>query len=182
MESCKKTSADVYCVRNGYEWADIGIREWIGGGSIMVDSSFGAFAHRWTHIADCDAPLRKFLCNTDKAYFFDKCVGSACKVLDCQKTAREIRREILQSRKHGGLTAEDARTLWDGAKKISMAHSFSDMSELMGQDDFDELLAVLYENDYGRLPTVYSLSTQYESFWSEIWPIVCGVWRKELGL
>lgn len=174
--TCKRIASITYALRSGGEYADITIREWPGGGSIGIQSSFGSYANTWNAIGK--GPFRKFLCGLDMSYFFNKCLGNEYREFDCEATVKEIKQDIIQCRRDGEVGKEDAREVWDSLPD----HYFAkDLHAEMGSYDFDELVNKIYGGDAVDFPHATRVKCDCRNFWEQIWPCACEVWRKELS-
>lgn len=175
--SCKRVAAITYALRVGGEYADITIREWPGGGSICIQSSFGSYANTWRAIGE--GPFRKFLCGLkDMGYFFSKCMGDNYLEFDCEATVKEIKQDIIQCRRDGEVGIDDAREIWDSLPDHGLATS---LYAEMGSYDFDELVNKIYGGDAVDFPHITRVKCDCRNFWEQIWPCACEIWLKELA-
>ena len=176
--TCKRVSSITYALRSGGEYADITIREWPGGGSIGIQSSFGSYANTWNAVGD--EPFRKFLCGLDMSYFFSKCIGSDCLEFDCEATVKEIKREIIKFRKEDEIEHGVAREIWDSLPDLNASSGY-EMVDGMGEHAFDKMVVELYGGDRSAIPFMTRTKCDCRNFWEQIWPCACEVWRKELA-
>ena len=120
-----KSTRECYEIReiSRAEWANITLTTWqrianIGtkhehtnyGGEIVIHSSYGTWGNIWSA---CGVPFKEFLQHVEFDYAFGKFMGSDLNAFDGEKSLRELRRKIIDDRKHTELTREGARALWD---------------------------------------------------------------------
>lgn len=75
--TCVKDEAVVYKMKAGkpgWGWANITIREWEGGGSVDIQSDFGAYAYSWGAIGS--GTFRAFLRGLNYGYFMGKAAAN----------------------------------------------------------------------------------------------------------
>lgn len=180
--TCEKDAAVVYRLRvqdGGIRtWANITIREWPRGGSLDIQSDHGNYSNLWMSVGD--KPFRHFLCSLNMGYFFEKCLGSSYLEFDCEATIREIRNDLIESRRAGTIEKEVAREIWGDLEGVLASSAYA-LSFEMGESSFDYMVNHLYGGDYVDLPDVMRPRPDCVNFWNLIWPCACEVWRKELA-
>lgn len=103
---------EVYTVHNGSEYGVfvLVMREHYN--MLAIDSSFGGFVNAWTHIGE-GTHFHQFLGRqTDPSYLGKKFVTDDENPIDWEKTTTNIQDVIVQMRKAGECTAEEARDAW----------------------------------------------------------------------
>src|ERR1700676_3747316 len=97
-----------YLIRAGNEWAYIYVDE--ASGVFTSYSSFGNYAYQWRSIGN--ATLKEFLSDLDFSYFMRKTRNGYLR-FDLDATIDGIKRYIIEQRRYGGLTSEEARSAWN---------------------------------------------------------------------
>lgn len=116
----KTTGFEAYNVRAGHEWATILIRGWDANGNdgtpreigeILIHSSYGSWAYQWGHLG---MPFKKWLatCN-DRSYVAEKFLGTDAREFDGKASVKNLRQSLLEYRRQGDITKNDARSIWD---------------------------------------------------------------------
>jgi hypothetical protein len=153
-----------FVVRANHEWATVvlrfGERDGRYWGTLLVDSSFGAYGHTWTH---CGEPFPAFLADIDADYLLGKI---STRVLDEKKMVESIRRTLLRMRRDNQISAEQAREAW------------TCVTECYGNYDGPVLANQLYEA--AEMPTEFDwceISTQdwpqqAKAFARKLWPAI----------
>jgi len=178
MSVIKTTGAEHYIVRNNHEWASIVVRCWEAEeygktrhcGEILIHSSYGSWANSWGH---CGSQFKQFLVGLDFDYLFIKFMGHRFKVFDGELSVRRLRDRLIEARKEGGVTREEARECWDD---IEDRESELESSE---REFVDAVYAIVHRVDSGRVQRIFcepwdlirkSADTRAVGFWSELWP------------
>ena len=176
------TTATVYKIRcgtMGNGWADITIREWPDGGSISIQSDFGDWAYSWNATG---GPFRAFLRKLNPGYFFGKCMGKDFYVFDDMKTEKAFKALIIELRRHGELSKEDAFECWEEVVGNAPLHSldYSSSNALYHSiGDTEHVFEKLCGEDYYSIPVKTSPDFQAMAFWEKIWPVACDAWSAE---
>ncbi|MBC7953162.1 MAG: hypothetical protein H7Z12_15250 [Rhodospirillaceae bacterium] len=160
------SSADLYCVRAGYEWALIAMDE--NTGLVAVQSSFGAFNYVWPP-QHRSQPLDEFVTTLDFGYFMSKTRGLDAKEFDLDETIKAFRRWIIDARRATNIDKDEAREAWDALEDIRMEDPRT--AEHMGtliNDDRARLHAALGDDWWDGLRTSYK--PECTGFWDIIWP------------
>ena len=180
--TCEKETEIVYKLRvqdDGiHSWANITIREWPRGGSIDIQSDHGNYSNSWMNVGD--KPFRHFLCRLDMGYFFNKCLGNSYLEFDCEATIREIRMDLLASRRAGDIEKDIAREIWESLEEVH-ANSAQGLILEMGESSFSVMVNELHGGDCIDLPDITRPKPDCVNFWKKIWPCACEVWRNELA-
>jgi hypothetical protein len=168
-------TAKVYKLRGDegggwFTWAVIIIRSWKGGGSIDVQSDYGNYAYIWSSIGDAD--IREFLCNVGYDYFMSKAHHTRGYVTDWDKTADELKRMALESRRSGDLDADDAREIFDALEAIDRDEGFYWQAR-----DYPALSKFVSRQEW---PKRVEREAQCNGFWERIWPTLRQAWTDEL--
>lgn len=130
-------------------------------GYFSAVSDFGNYCYKWSSF---EGDFRKFLLDVESDYLLSKI--SRRSVFDEEKAQKNIRRAILEMRRTGGLTREEAREEWDRASIDSQLDFYDFVRETK-----------LYDmHEYGEM--VYP--GEAEGFCRSIWPRLCAIWKTEL--
>lgn len=176
------------------EWASISLRCWtrqlaartsedVYCGEIAINSSLGAWGHVWTA---CSVPFKLFLTEVEFGYTFGKFLGNDLQEFDPDKTAQGLLESVIDARRSGDLTKEDARLLWD--ELIGLQHE-----PLQSVDDLVGRLEGIRCEAWGESPAVTGfLSEPWErarmrpkqgpvTFWRVLWPLFISTLKEELA-
>lgn len=192
------TTMNVVRVRGGFdgaEWATVCWHSFqatgVDGkprecGEILIHSSFGSWANSWGH---CGVSFDKFLMKIERGYCADKFMGEKARVFDGEATVRELRTSLIEARRTGGLTRNDARSIWDWIEENELdlqsggnefvyrmnecAREAEWEDALTGRPDWDTgpgrgALHFL-EEPWDRIRT--DIDKQFEGFWRDLWPV-----------
>jgi hypothetical protein len=188
----RDTSAQTYRIRVDYEWATIVLFGWQATGNddtprecgeILINSSFGQWAHGWGHMG---VPLKAFLLDIDRGYAAGKFLGSAALKFDGNLTVRQLQMRLLSWRKEGQLDRYEARQVWDyiEASEDELKCSANDFVNAMqyGQTELIPTKAVrrFLQEPWELLAS--SIDIQFAGFWREIWPVFLEQLRSEQGV
>jgi hypothetical protein len=149
-----------YIVRVRSDWAYIYIDE--ANGVFASYSSYGNYAYCWRHIGD--DTLKEFLIRLDFDYFMGKTRPDYCR-FDSEATSEGIQRTIIEARREGSLTAEEARSAWSDLADICRDSSegfFADFCQCRA-------LMNIYGGDYCDIARDRP-DGDSRGFWREIWP------------
>lgn len=184
MDDALNTMMNVARIRGGHgndEWATIC---WIGWqakgidgqprecGEILIHSSFGSWAHSWGHLG---IAFDKWLQEAERDYCAVKFMGAKAYKFDGEKTVRELRRRLIDARRHDGLSREEARGIWDYVedRQSELEASEHDFVNVMTQAE-TELVATKRVQQFISEPwefTCTSLDNQFAGFWRDLWPV-----------
>lgn len=153
------------------EWADAFVREWPRGGSISIQSSFGDFAYTWTSIGS--DTFRAFLRSLDFDYFMGKASAKDFREFDLDLTVRAIRDNLLEARRQGDMSREEARTCWS---EIDDEISHWGDHEFHARFPDTEIVKLLYSHDPSAAPLRSRVNVQCQRFWQDLWPVLCDAW------
>lgn len=167
LNTVKKANIEVYYVRLGNgDWADISLdvsdgyerfgRKEIGAGRLSISSSHGNWAHYW---GSCGSPFKQFLTELDKYYVASK--FGMHRYFDAGGTIQRMKREILDTRIRGDITAIDARYMYDAV----------DDSDPLTPES---LYSVIYHNDllsdfFVDFDVNTIIDPQFNHFWDTVW-------------
>lgn len=184
-------------IRGGHsnqEWATICYQGWQGTGvdgqprecgEILIHSSFGSWANSWSHLGQ---PFEEWLKEAEKEYCAGKFLGSKAYTFDGEKTVKELRASLLECRREGSLTKNDAKSLWDWVEESQLelecsADSFCNaMSRCFDEADWQDVMPGKYattgpgrgarhflQEPWERIVT--SLDRSFNNFWEALWPV-----------
>lgn len=137
------------------------------GGHLLVSSSFGAFAHQWTH---CGEPFHEFLKGISFDSFIMKVRGEDAYVFDLEGTIAAVRQKLTDLAWVPSKERE-MRELLDAADLAEASCEFEFMQKLA---DIEDEAAELCRNS-SCLENPESFITvkpdpQLVQFWKELWP------------
>jgi hypothetical protein len=128
-------------------------------GFLGVFSDYGNYAYHWTHFGD---DFKKFLSQLHWDYLYGKLMqGRDARLYDGEATLRGIQKRIVELRREGTLTREQAREEWDLAIGSEIDDRYSNGFSVWHRDTQLDDANELYEtkNDL-----------QCEQFCQKIWP------------
>lgn len=192
------TTMNVARVRGGFdgaEWATICWQGWQATGvdsrprwcgEILIHSSFGSWANSWGH---CGVPFDQFLMKIECDYCAGKFMGSKAYVFDGEESVRNLRSSLIEHRRTGDITKNDARAIWDWIDENDLGLENSDsefvnllnncareadwQDPLTGRPDWDtgpgRGARYFLEEPWERIST--SIDKQFEAFWRDLWPV-----------
>jgi hypothetical protein len=144
------------------EWAFIYLDEERGVFSAV--SSFGNYAHIWSHRGD--QRLKEFLRDLDFDYFMGKTRGLDYRRFDHEATVKGIKAYICDQRRQGAVDKKHARSAWRELEDMEHENS----ADLFGQALYNsEHLYDLYGGDIGGA-LEHRPDGDSRGFWSAIWP------------
>lgn len=172
--NCSKSTCEMYRVRANGEYATVCLSVWsretvaqpsqqVYGGEILVHSSFGTFCHTWNH---CAVPFKQFLLSISFESFMMKCLGEEFESFDGLASVASVKTAILESRREEGLSADDARNLWDELDLVSDEAQSCEYA-------FHHVLSDLCTEESIGASTEFVVTTpsnQAKGFWRELWP------------
>jgi len=156
-------------------WADVNIRSWERGGSLMIQSDFGEYSHVWTSIGDCT--FIEFLCDLDKDYFLKKTRPKDYLVFDDEATVAAMKKDIVQQRRERYINADVAREAWNDVDNCEM-HSCNETEFFTLLRDTDTF-SNLYECDYCAVPMVQKYHPHCDLFWERVWLRLIEYWKDQ---
>lgn len=178
-----REQADSYYInawRDGYHrgWARIFVqsgqrprREGDGGPTwwcyVAVISDWGNFGHLWSH---CGREPVEFLSGLEFDYAMQKLMWDDFKVFRADAYLGELRQHVLQCRRDGAITREEARKTWEAIEE----------AEDVGGGSRDLISQHLYGLDHDERPGLDTDSIvefdgmvpnpQAVGFWRDCWP------------
>lgn len=173
-----KYQSNIYKIIKDGEWAEISIREWEHGGSFMCISSFGNFGYIWTAIGvRC---LREFLVQVNYSYFMTKTQGHD-QIFSPEKTLSLIKQQILTLKKQKSISKDIAEDYYQEIESLGL-------QDLDSEDAFfhtfyeTDVFNDVFDADIEGVPYEMMDDQQQIGFWTQLWPIACEYWKKELNL
>lgn len=149
-----------YAIRVRNEWAFIYIDE---ASCVFTSySSYGNYAYQWRSIGDCT--LKAFLSDLDFSYFMSKTRREYLR-FDADASIDGIKRHIIENRRDGSLTCEEARDAWDDLPGVDANSVDGFLNEFCAS----EALMRVYGGDYCDIARERPDSDS-KGFWREIWP------------
>ncbi|QRK06029.1 hypothetical protein JQX13_38780 [Archangium violaceum] len=126
-----------YVLRSKHGWAVILMDST---GVFSAVSDWGNFGHWWSHHGHKD--FREFFLGKDFARWPSYCAGKFRpeQVYDEEKTFQGIRRRILEWRRDGSLSKEEARREWDHFVEVACGQHFMEWKDVnsISKEDFHE--------------------------------------------
>lgn len=194
----KSEGWDVYHVRSDGEWATVVVKGWQGQGldgslrevgEILVHSSYGSWGYQWGHLGE---PFKQWLADLpayERSYVAGKFLGSAAYEFDGDATVALLCERLLEWRRSGDLSRDEARTIWDwiedNAEEIvcSEADFFKAMESAAcghayGLDELSNA-ALKFFDDAWDMPQ-RCLHRGFAGFWRCLWPPFQQALRTEL--
>lgn len=110
--------AKCFTVRNNGEYGSFYLREGVSGAGehrhhwceLTCNTSFGTVGHYWSSMG---GPAAWFLSKIGRDYLIGKLWGMAETVFVASKAMSDVRRMVLQDRRAGDLSREEARGRWE---------------------------------------------------------------------
>lgn len=198
MSVTKLDSAEVYSVKNNYEFATIVVRCWDDErdgkpwyrGELLINSSFGAWANYWNAPG---IPFKQFLVSLDFHYLFTKLMGTELEVYDGDGTVKDLKKRLLEMRRKRQLNSAGAKWLWgeiqDSIDRMEASkEGFIEACSAISKDveeswnrelkhDIQEIVELLADPWY---QTKDKDHPQAVGFWREIWPEFVEALKTEL--
>lgn len=121
----RHTKVDRWTLFDGnFEWADfyvdhsLRVTEKRASTSVqvVVDSSFGTWAHWWMDCGPSD--WRLFLLECEMDYVMGKLMGRAWSMEDPEQTIKSARADVLEQRRSGSCDAAMARAAWNALRDL----------------------------------------------------------------
>ena len=189
-----KTTRECYEVRDGKphgEWANITLHCWDRKiwddstyycGEITIQSSFGTWGYIWTA---CSKPFKEFLCDIEFDYAFGKFMGASLSKFDGEGSMRGLRAKVIEHRRHGWISKEDARAIWESLAECEeeatcsendWVHALSSAGSDLHDDGHTEAAKMLEEpwELFIHKPQPCAVN-----FWRELWPLFIDALKAE---
>lgn len=125
-------------------------------------TAFGCVGHFWGHMG---RPADKFLTEVSKDYVLKKLWGADSTVFCGSEAWAYARRLILDDRRHGDLSQEQARDRWDDLEHEDWGNE-ADFISFVHRCDW--IYLHLVEGGGGTIGKVPN--PQAEGFWNDLWP------------
>jgi len=161
--------AKCFIVRNAGEYGTFYLREGVKGEGdrryhwceLTCNTSFGTVGHYWSSMG---GPAAWFLDKINRDYLIGKLWGMQETVFNADKAMRQVRTMILQDRRAGDLSREEARARWNDIAG--------------GADDEFEFHTLVHDNDW-LSETVYGGGSSFGEvpnpqavgFYRHLWPV-----------
>ncbi len=162
--------ARVFHVREGSSWAIAIVREWGDGGSIDIQSDYGSFNYIWYLVGDS---FYDFLRSLDFDYFMGK-TRPDYKVFDYDASIKAIKVSLIENRKQGNLTRQQAREFWNDVENMGHCSTTAEFYDCIAQVAHIE--EIYYDWDF---PMYDKPSYQTKLFWNGPWQALCEHWKRE---
>lgn len=158
---------DVFQVRLDGEWGTFVLRQgrrkdacgtayWC---ELIAATSFGTVSHHWSSMGQ---PAAKFLPRLERDYALSKLWGLRAFETDVEATMVAVRHDIIEARRHGDITADEAREAWD-----SLPDWATDDDELMdAAKESSYLMSAMCDGGCRRT----RINPQADGFWRYLWP------------
>lgn len=176
MPKVSKSNIESYLIRNGSDWGEIAISIREETVNVMVNSSYGHYAYYW---CACGMNPKAFLCKINKGYTLQKLTHGKETEIDEDKCLDQIKQAIIDTRRTGDLTADQAREAWDGMVGVWEDRNGYDiaMGHLIDSKYFEQVFG-----DYEALPSARRLKPECEFFWEKIWMPFVEELKQELSM
>lgn len=193
--TCIRTDGfEAYTVRVNGEWASIVLRQFeaLGVdnqprhiGEILIYSSYGSWGYQWGHLGE---PFKQWLLDAERDYVAGKLLGSRAYQFDGEKSVNGLRQSLLEHRRTGDITKNDARSIWDWieANEIELTSSDREFVEALyrcptdadwkytppgdrwAEPQPERGARYFLDEPYERPRT--SLNRDFANFWLRVWP------------
>ncbi len=150
-----------YLIRVGGEWAYIYVDE--ANGVFTSYSSFGNYAYQWRSIGG--RTLKAFLSGLDFDYFMGK-TRRDYRRFDYDATVEGIKEYIVDGRRQGSLTKDEARAAWRDLEDISDENSSDRFFDAFC---WSKPLMHVYGSDICDIARERP-DPDSRGFWQKIWP------------
>ncbi len=145
-----------YIVKNR-EYAEFYIREGGENVSVTIRSTFGNFGYFWSH---CGENWKTFLKKVDMDYAMNKLSDSSIYAFDIEESVKFVKNDIIELRKTGSLTKEQAREYTDEL------NSLCDNDERLFMEALSEMKC--YNDCYYEM-SVKPIKRSIVNFWETLW-------------
>ena len=151
-------------------------------GLLSIQSEYGHFSHYWGTSGRAKGNtfkqelLRFGLDYVQNKLGYNDNLGDW---FDFDKTVKEIKRNIVESRKDGSIDSGKARTFWDEINELEEGNTTSEFGSLIYETG---LFEGLYSGDYCSIPIITGTHPRLEKFMDLIYPIFKAELAKELTL
>ncbi|MBU2968769.1 hypothetical protein KO527_05325 [Pseudoalteromonas sp. C2R02] len=175
--SVTKSQAELYQVRSGKgscAWGDITLVCGKQSVSVMATSDYGSFDYYWSH---CGGEPKDFLCGLDFQYTMKKLTNGKLYVANPDGYIKEIKENIINSRRCETLSRKEARTAWREMLEHQEEYPEGDLfyKGLVDHDLFEKVFG-----DYECLPSSTTECCHAVDFWKDIWTPFIESLRAEL--
>lgn len=135
-------------------------------GHLMVDGSFGTFAHAWPSWGRAKGQsLAAFLLTLRFDYFMAKAARQPWSEVDVRASILSMRREVLDERRKGYFEAAPTREVWDDLKDLDFDMTEGELTRAVWES------GPLYDRFFadGGPSFVRRDVTLARRFWNEVW-------------
>lgn len=137
------------------------------GGHLLINSSFGTFAHHWSN---CARPFHEFLKGISFDYFITKVRADKAYVFDPQGSAQTVRKALTELAKAEGREREmlellDSLDLEASSCGVEFSHKLAEIEDEAAEICRD---SCCLEDPVSFITT--KPDPQLVQFWKELWP------------
>ncbi|OYU91942.1 MAG: hypothetical protein CFE29_03595 [Bradyrhizobiaceae bacterium PARB1] len=150
-----------FVIRAGHEWAFIYVDE--AHGVFTSYGSFGNYNYSWGSIGD--RTLKQFLAGLNFDYFMGKTRRDYLR-FDAEASVKGIKEHILEARRVGDISKDEARQAWREADDLEHHQSADSFYSYLCQS---EEIMDLYGGDYCDIARERP-DGDSRGFWQKIWP------------
>jgi len=171
-----KSQVELYEVRSGkgsLGWGNITLKCGDQSVEVVATSDYGTFDFYWSH---CGGDPKEFLCKLDFQYAMKKLTSGDLYIPNPDGYENEIKERIIESRKEGRLTKEEAKTAWDEMLLILEEYCSGD---LFYNALYNHQLFYKVFGDYDYLPSSTIPNPRAVDFFNEIWKPFTSYLREE---
>jgi len=175
MFTVDKTNVESYQIRSKYGGGVV-IVEYIGK-TVRVTASgeFGSYGYWWTAPGD---DQKMFLISLDQQYAMEKLSNYDIYEQDVDEYPKQVKEQIIDARRQGNLTQEEAREAWDEMLPIMEEYT---SAESIRTRLVDHPLFFIVFGDYTGLPYASRMKAEVVGFWDYIWKPFIEELKKEVS-
>lgn len=168
----KNTDIERYDIRVGYDWTTIAISS---NGLFMAEGSYGNYAYWWSNHGR--ESFKHFLVELDRDHGYAKGKFGRQDTFYQDKTVKEIKSQLLEARRKGDLTKEDARDAYDFT--CSTLDDINSLDLFVNSIYEHHVLSNFYQ-DYDSIPIHRGFDQQLEAFMTTIFTVFVAEIKKEI--
>lgn len=142
--------------RGGNGWFVVFIDEI---GCVSIQSDYGDYAYRWSSFGE---DIRTFLMQCDQSYLINKFTLGWPQISKGEKSTRRIKESILDERRQGAISKQEARDLYDAVPDLEDGFRLNDIYD-------SNLVDWIIGGEYGTLVCEKELG-QIVAFFEVCWP------------
>ena len=170
----KKSVSEVYTIRfpeNRDCWVVATLNMKLG--HIALHTSHGDWQNSWS----CPGmPFKEFLTTLDDSYLMNK-LGGRQEWFDGDATLKQLKRDIINSRREESISASDAREAYDSLKDLDL----SNLYEYQHSIEQEDIVSKVYADDYSSIPCVRDHDPSLRMFVKDLWPGLVQALKDELS-